>query len=566
MKNRLLNMLGVVAILGTLAAPLTAAPVNLAPSGTASADSEGFTSVVSDGNDGNRDPAFGNGSVWHTTNANVTHFYTVDLGSEFYLDRVQVFPRDTVPHWDDFSIEVKDASDAVVFTQSYNPRVGNDIDNPWGTTDLRHVVGQTVTIRSNGTPLNTSHAEFEVYGQATQIGANIALNKVVTSSGAAFGSAVGDANDGIIDGDFFNSSNPGDTNGFPVYHSPSAAIGQFVQIDLGYNARIDYVNLFDRTDASSGTVKVSILDDTLAEVDSTTIDLAAADLGANRYDAIFDPAGSTVGRYVKVETTGATFLQLAEVEAIAAVNAPMSTLDLADIVGGGDGTGTGGDAGVRLADGTLTATHRGNITGGVAVNTNVAAAHTFIDSVFIPDGDIGGGAGTAIIPVSTTGVTTTGINDSNGASWDEIWNGHNTGVSSTLTPTSILGAHASKGITFDLEAIAAANPGLYAALFSADAMMGDRDGSVTYYVLVDGVVVDQVTLGTANTSAALSATMGTGAKFLTLMTLSDGLDGNDWSFIGDPTLTLKTIPTPAALPAGLIMLIAVGARRHRRTA
>ena len=75
------------------ASTAAAAPLNLAPFGVATARSQGFGAVAADGNDGNRNGAFGAGSVFHTLDPDTAAFYQVDLGDSFYIDRVQIFPR-----------------------------------------------------------------------------------------------------------------------------------------------------------------------------------------------------------------------------------------------------------------------------------------------------------------------------------------------------------------------------------------------------------------------------------------------------------------------------------------
>ncbi len=185
-----------------------AVPMNLAPGGTSTADSQGCGSVFQDGNDGNRDGNFGNGSVWHTTDFIGTHYDEVDLGSDYYLDRIQLFPRTGAgPHWTSFRIEVRDSSNAVVFNQSFLPAASANAN--WGTTAVRNVVGQTVRIETNGTPMNTSHAEFEVWGQTRPIRANLALTGAVTGTQGGWGATTADAIDGDIDSHFYHPRESG---------------------------------------------------------------------------------------------------------------------------------------------------------------------------------------------------------------------------------------------------------------------------------------------------------------------------------------------------------------------
>ena len=104
------------------------APVNLAPLGTATASSEGFGASASDGNDGNRNGAFGAGSVFHTQDPDRAAFYQMDLGDSYYLDRIQVFPRTDVRQGSVKNFRLSVFSDdgagspgATVFTRDYVP-------------------------------------------------------------------------------------------------------------------------------------------------------------------------------------------------------------------------------------------------------------------------------------------------------------------------------------------------------------------------------------------------------------------------------------------------------------
>ena len=66
---------------------------NLAPAGTATANSADFGASITDGIDGNRDGNFGNGSVFYGNAGPPALFYEVDLGVDAYIDRVQILRR-----------------------------------------------------------------------------------------------------------------------------------------------------------------------------------------------------------------------------------------------------------------------------------------------------------------------------------------------------------------------------------------------------------------------------------------------------------------------------------------
>ncbi len=288
-------------------ATLDATPRNLAVAGTATASSAGFGSVVADANDGNRDGDFNNGSVWHTTDGNARHWWQVDLGADYYLDRVQVFPRTGAgPHWSDFSITVSNALGHLVFSQSFLS--ANSVDRNWGTSALRGVRGRTVRIQSNVTPWNTSMAEFEVWGQEAPIPGNTARGAIVSGEAAGFSSALGDIQDGDIDGHFNHA-------GYPVYHAAAAGAGKTVTVDLGTEIDVDRIMLYARSDAGTRP-RLSLVgrDGSGATVQTVTVDLDGTDAGAIRYDSTVPWAGVAAVRYVDLTTLDAEFHCVAEIE------------------------------------------------------------------------------------------------------------------------------------------------------------------------------------------------------------------------------------------------------------
>ena len=94
--------------------------------------------------------------------------------------------------------------------------------------------------------------------------------------------------------------------------------------------------------------------------------------------------------------------------------------------------------------------------GNVVTNKFNPSPFDFVDGVFIADGK----GGSAKIPVSSTGLTVTGLPKTSGKAWDMIRNGpvasqHSTkldGIDFKDTNQSLLGIHANAGITFSLDA------------------------------------------------------------------------------------------------------------------
>lgn len=309
------------------AAPARAVPTNLAPSGTASSSTIGFGAVAADGNDGNRDGAFGNGSVFHTADPDTAAFWQVDLGTDQYIDRVQIFPRTDAAQGsvENFKIEVFNANDTLVFTKNFLGG-GSTNDTVWGTSELRNAFGSRVRIsRLDGNPDFMTFAEFEVYGQSTPIAPNIALGKTVTASdGGGFGATPLDAIDGDIDGNYSHIDATGVGSTHPIYHN-NAASGGFWQLDLGKTEDLDYLNLFNRTDFAGNSPVASLqvlAEDGVTVEFSTTIDWFGTDLGGRRFDQVIDFTDVS-GRFIRIaDVSGTNFLTFAEVEVFAVQTVP----------------------------------------------------------------------------------------------------------------------------------------------------------------------------------------------------------------------------------------------------
>ncbi|MFP6904675.1 MAG: DUF1553 domain-containing protein, partial [Verrucomicrobiota bacterium] len=167
----------------------------------------------------------------------------------------------------------------------------------------------------------------------------------------------------------------------------------------------------------------------------------------------------------------------------------------------------------------------------------------FVDGVFVPDG----GEGRAKIPVSSTGLTITGLPKTSGFAWDMIRNGPvasqhaNThgGIDFTKDGHTLLGLHANAGITFDLAAIRKAS-GMKGLRFTAQLGYFGAVGAyrADAWAFVDGKqVVAHPHLkrehGLQQVDVALPETAG----FLTLVS-TDGENGysHDQLGWGDPKL------------------------------
>src|SRR5436190_4199649 len=129
-------------VLWQFAITATAAPENLATAGIATGSST-YTgsppSQFSDGNDGNRDGHYFNAlSVFHTAipETSPPSFWEVDLGANYYLDRVMIWPRTDVAQntVENFKIVVRNESNAVVWQQSFLATAA--VNTPWATSAM----------------------------------------------------------------------------------------------------------------------------------------------------------------------------------------------------------------------------------------------------------------------------------------------------------------------------------------------------------------------------------------------------------------------------------------------
>jgi hypothetical protein len=104
----------------------------------------------------------------------------------------------------------------------------------------------------------------------------------------------------------------------------------------------------------------------------------------------------------------------------------------------------------------------------------------------------------------------------------------------------MIGFHANKGITFDLDEIAAANPGFDPGRFTAVAGMthqGGDYGTGDWWVFVDGVLKQSRTNAVGGVGSLVNVTLYATDRFLTLVSTDSG-DGFsiDQIMFGDPLL------------------------------
>ncbi len=234
--------------------------------------------------------------------------------------------------------------------------------------------------------------------------------------------------------------------------------------------------------------------------------------------------------------------------------------DLADMVAGGDGRGSGvKGTGIVLGKGVFTKEkmgHQRNIVPNTLLQPAYDAsknAPRMVRGVFLPNGHDPEHRTVKITP----DISLTDIPKTNGEAWDAIREGGlNAQVHAKIGAVdflsgghTLLGIHANGGIVFDLEEIRKAG-GVTDLIFTAQAGFGASPSAAStkadFTVYVDGNKALERSGLKKQDSLQVEVKVPTTARFLTLMA-TDGGDGinSDLLFLGDPRLMPES--TPAAL-------------------
>ena len=260
--------------------------------------------------------------------------------------------------------------------------------------------------------------------------------------------------------------------------------------------------------------------------------LVAVFAGVQRADAPTSRGAEERHRKRRADLTAAVAATRSEVHALSG-----RPVDLADIVGGGDGRGGGRKGfGIDPRTGREVDAPSQSLLPDITVNKPAPGPTKFVSAVFVPNGP-------GAVPVTTGGLTVEGIPETSQAGWDAIRNGPVASQYSTKLGDvdyahddhTILGLHANAGITFDLAEIAAefrlSNP-----RFRAVVGYGGRtaEAGADYFVFVDGAVAAAGRIGADDGGTPLDVSLPTGARFLTLVATDAGNSiGMDQVFFGD---------------------------------
>ena len=232
-------------------------------------------------------------------------------------------------------------------------------------------------------------------------------------------------------------------------------------------------------------------------------------------------------------------------------------VNLADIVGGGNGFGTGREClGIDPASGKLV--DRPSMSSRTQETSQFAlvAANPYIDGVFVPLG------GDSQQVVTSEGDVFKECPKTDGRYWIEITNKPVTGLQNNAESIqlaqlngieygterhSAIMMHANSGITFDLQAIRSIIPNSRITNFTSSCGLSEtlketalqNEASAELWVLIDGQPRQSVHVDfEGKSNAFLTVNIDDNDRFLTLVSCSDW-NSADWTLYGDPVLELK---------------------------
>ena len=233
-------------------------------------------------------------------------------------------------------------------------------------------------------------------------------------------------------------------------------------------------------------------------------------------------------------------------------------IKLADIIGGGNGFGTGkANFGVDIETGRhakIISTNQSFYNAG----RYKFSPNPFIDGVFIPD------ASKRPVRISSTGLNFVECPDTSGYAVGDILNGawHNHILDKPAHLLRLDGRtfeksgeaffmHANKGITFDLDAIRRKSPGVRINKFTALAGVSDtvleiwpESSRTDFWVLVDGQVkLEHIDVKPDDISFIIDIPLTDQDRFLTIITTDSGSEhggsSRDWALFAQPVLELE---------------------------
>lgn len=260
-----------------------------------------------------------------------------------------------------------------------------------------------------------------------------------------------------------------------------------------------------------------------------------------------DPAGETISEGLPAQPA----LFLRRLPAPRRRGEPSTRLSLADLVGGGNGRGSGSvDSGIDLGTGEASAEPATTIRRARQNEFLVTRQLFGIDGVFVPNGALGP------VVISSTGLTFSDCPDTLGSYYGgpansgkiydipgrRVHTARLNGMSLGTPSRPALSLHPNAGITFDLDEIREENPAVRIERFTAVCGI-PRDipqwpfSPADVWVLLDGVVHLHLRYSTAwSVVEEVDVPIPDGTRFLTLAATCNGRADYSWVFFGEPFL------------------------------
>jgi hypothetical protein len=238
----------------------------------------------------------------------------------------------------------------------------------------------------------------------------------------------------------------------------------------------------------------------------------------------------------------------------------IKTLDLADVVAGGDGFSGKRGRGIDPTTGLASNLQPEDVNAQGDYKYHRVEGVPYVDGIFIPDGSKGP------VQIDSAGHTFPDCPKTDNCSWAYVWAGGKlppaigsrmsatlAGVDYSSPGHALLVIHANKGITFDLDAIRRRNPRSEVLRFRATAGNVETESergtgvSADIWVLVDGEVrFKRREFNRYNGAVAVVVPVHDSDRFLTLAVTDAGNSYMcDQILFGDPKLELAGPKTPA---------------------
>jgi hypothetical protein len=248
-------------------------------------------------------------------------------------------------------------------------------------------------------------------------------------------------------------------------------------------------------------------------------------------------------------------LFVSDLSQVGSTSLPGLRLDMADLVGGGNGFGTGFlDHGLDPGSGRRINRPLSERHPDLSHRYHLLTDNPYIDGVMVPDGRKG------INIISSTGLAFEKCPATDGTYYDGIFNGAKMSQGSSRifhlgklqgqaygTPMHpALNMHTNAGITFDLKAIRDSNPGTRIRRFEGlcgisetQPEQGRRRARTEFWVLEDGEVRFHFPIEATESATRLaSVDLDEDSRFLTLLTTTAGDSVYAWAFFAQPVLEL----------------------------